>query len=105
LSAAVAEEMRLMARCVRRTPAGIFCLAAAAAWPLLYMIQGNAGTTPLALAVSMAAIPIGPLLWTLFGARLTWVDKDLPRTWPASRSIRALGTALGLTLWTLLGTS
>lgn len=104
-AAAVLAEARLLNRHIIRTPAIFFWLLAAVGWPLSYVaLLGNTGTTPLTLALSLSAIPVGPLLYTVFGARLAAAQgREIAPSWPATGGLRALGAGLVLVGWGALG--
>lgn len=101
------SEARLLGRYVLRTRAVIFWLLAAVAWPVAYVTAlGGGGTTPLAAILDLCALPLGPILWSLFGARLSAVQgRELSGAWPAPRGTRSLGAGLMLIAWALLGSA
>ncbi len=100
-----AAEARLLLRYALRTRAGIYWLLGAVAWPLAYVaLLGNADSSPLSLVLSLCTIPVGPLLWALFGARMSGAQgRELSAAWPAPRGRRALGASLALLALALLG--
>ena len=105
-SAVWAAEAMLLWRYVVRTRAIIFWLLAAVVWPIAYLtLLNGGGATPLAIILALAALPLGPILWALFGARLSMVKGwELGAAWPAPRSARSLGVSLVLVGWALIGT-
>jgi|GEM_PF-5378627 len=92
-------EAWLLLRYTLKSPAAlVIALVAGLVWPLIDVVfLFQTGTTPLAIALSLASVPIGPILWSIFGSRLAKADKrEIPTSWPAPRVWRTLGTAAAI---------